>query len=147
MRNRDIILIGFQECTAFLEQLGRVGDWPCTPRILAVANGRGDGTGIAVPPGETVLTVDRIYPGTAFHAQAQGKDVTVAELKRRFPAAEKTITTSGFPELDGAPGGTRRSVSCRGTGHLAAGPAAGLETSRPLRCRTPAPSGTARTAP
>lgn len=32
--------------------------------------------------------------------------MTVAYLNRRFPKAEKTITTSGFPELDGAPGGT-----------------------------------------
>ncbi|MET8813302.1 hypothetical protein ABZW47_14965 [Streptomyces sp. NPDC004549] len=97
------------ERTEFLKQLDRVGEWPRIPRLLAVANGRGDGTGVAVPPGETVLKVDRVYPGTAFSAQAQGKDVTVAELKRRFPAAEKTITTSGFPELDGAPGGTLRS--------------------------------------
>ncbi|MGW5101651.1 esterase/lipase family protein [Streptomyces sp. NPDC004100] len=97
------------ERTAFLQELAKVGNWPRIPRLLALANGRGDGTGIAVPPGETVLTVDRVYPGTAFSAQAQGKDVTVAELKRRFPAAEKTITTSGFPELDGAPGGTLRS--------------------------------------
>ncbi|WP_343245701.1 hypothetical protein [Streptomyces sp. SID4985] len=97
------------ERTQLLQELQRVGDWPRIPRLLALANGRGDGTGIAVPPGETVLKLDRVYPGTVFYAQAQGKDVTVAELKRRFPAAEKTITTSGFPELDGAPGGTLRS--------------------------------------
>ncbi|MEW2132731.1 hypothetical protein [Streptomyces sp. NPDC005435] len=97
------------ERTQFLQELSRVGDWPRIPRLLAVANGRGDGTGIAVPPGETVLKADKVYPGTAFYAQAQGRNVTVAELKRRFPAAEKTITTSDFPELDGAPGGTLRS--------------------------------------
>ncbi len=48
-------------------------------------------------------------PRTTFSTQAQGRDVVVAELKRRFPKAEKTITTSGFPEIDGAPGGTLRS--------------------------------------
>ncbi|MEU6815090.1 hypothetical protein [Streptomyces sp. NPDC046860] len=93
----------------FLEHLSRVGDWPRIPRLLALANGRGDGTGIAVPPGETVLRSERVYPGTAFYAQAQGREVTVAELKRRFPQAEKTVTTGDFPELDGAPGGTLRS--------------------------------------
>ncbi|TGN77765.1 hypothetical protein E5083_11120 [Streptomyces bauhiniae] len=93
----------------FLQRLADVGGWPRIPRILAVANGRGDGTGIAVPPGETVLKSERVYPGTAFSAQAQGREVTVAELKRRFPASEKTITTGDLPELDGAPGGTLRS--------------------------------------
>ncbi|MGW1783936.1 esterase/lipase family protein [Streptomyces sp. NPDC002143] len=93
----------------FLEELARVGGWPQIPLKLALANGRGDGTGLAIPPGETALKVERIYPGTTFYTQAQGKDVIVAELKRRFPPAEKTITTSEFPELDGAPGGTLRS--------------------------------------
>ncbi|MFJ4003577.1 esterase/lipase family protein [Streptomyces sp. NPDC090023] len=93
----------------FLEHLARVGQWPRIPRLLALANGRGDGTGIAVPPGETVLKSERVYPGTTFYAQAQGREVTVAELKRRFPASEKTITTGDLPEMDGAPGGTLRS--------------------------------------
>ncbi|MFF0381119.1 esterase/lipase family protein [Streptomyces sp. NPDC004286] len=93
----------------FLEHLSRVGHWPRIPRILALANGRGDGTGIAVPPGETVLKSERVYPGTTFYAQAQGREATVAELKRRFPESEKTITTGDLPEMDGAPGGTLRS--------------------------------------
>ncbi|MFE3141999.1 hypothetical protein [Streptomyces scopuliridis] len=93
----------------FLEELARIGSWPQIPLKLALANGRADGTGLTIPPGETALKVERIYPGTTFYAQAQGKDVIVAELKRRFPPAEKTITTNEFPELDGAPGGTLRS--------------------------------------
>ncbi|MFF4492731.1 esterase/lipase family protein [Streptomyces sp. NPDC001546] len=97
------------ERTRFLEELQQLGSWPRVPRLLALANGRGDGTGLPIPPGETALKLERIYPGTTFYTQAQGKDVIVAELKRRFPAAEKTITTSDFPELDGAPGGTLRS--------------------------------------
>ncbi|MET8449010.1 hypothetical protein [Streptomyces sp. NPDC005209] len=97
------------ERTEFLQRLADVGNWPRVPRILALANGRGDGTGLPITPGETALKVDRIYPGTTFYTQAQGKDVIVAELKRRFPKAEKIIKTSGFPELDGAPGGTLRS--------------------------------------
>ncbi|BBC36819.1 uncharacterized protein SGFS_081130 [Streptomyces graminofaciens] len=97
------------ERTRFLEELESVGGWPRIPRLLALANGRGDGTGLTLPPGATALKVERIYPGTTFYTQAQGKDVIVAELKRRFPPAEKTITTNDFPELDGAPGGTLRS--------------------------------------
>ncbi|MEU5279537.1 hypothetical protein AB0G87_24360 [Streptomyces asoensis] len=95
------------ERTEFLAELERVGDWPRIPRLLGLANGRGDGVGLPeVKPGEVALRVDGIYPGTTFYTQAQGDDVTAAYLNRRLPQAEKTITTNGFPELDGAPGGT-----------------------------------------
>ncbi|MEU3208442.1 hypothetical protein ABZ702_32145 [Streptomyces cyaneofuscatus] len=92
----------------FLAALRDVGDWPRIPRLIAVANGRGDGQGLAVPPGQTALasTGDRVYPGTKLLTQAEGHEAVVAELKRLFPKAEKTIRTSGFPALDGAPGGT-----------------------------------------
>ncbi|MFB7510125.1 esterase/lipase family protein [Streptomyces broussonetiae] len=93
----------------FLRKLEEVGSWPRLPRLLALANGRGDGAGLGIEPGSFALGVQRIYPGTVFSTQAQGRDVVVAELKRRFPQAEKTITTSDFPETDGAPGGTLRS--------------------------------------
>ncbi|MEU8572572.1 esterase/lipase family protein [Streptomyces asoensis] len=95
------------ERTEFLAELERVGAWPRIPRLLGLANGRGDGVGLPeVKPGEVALRVDGIYPGTTFYTQAQGDDVTAAYLNRRLPQAEKTITTNGFPELDGAPGGT-----------------------------------------
>ncbi|WP_062648281.1 esterase/lipase family protein [Streptomyces maremycinicus] len=95
------------ERTEFLAALERVGGWPQIPLKIGVANGRADGIGLPeVKPGEVALRVDRIYPGTTFYTQAQGDDVTVAYLNRRLPQADKTITTSGFPELDGAPGGT-----------------------------------------
>jgi hypothetical protein len=95
------------ERTEFLAALERVGGWPRIPRLIGVANGRADGVGLPdVTPGEVALRIDRIYPGTTFYTAAQGDDVTAAYLNRRFPKAEKTITTSGFPELDGAPGGT-----------------------------------------
>ncbi|GHD03393.1 hypothetical protein GCM10010313_18230 [Streptomyces violarus] len=95
------------ERTEFLAALDRVGGWPQIPIKIAVANGRADGVGLPeVKPGEVSLRIERIYPGTTFYTQAQGDDVTVAYLNRRLPKAEKTITTNGFPELDGAPGGT-----------------------------------------
>ncbi|MGV9554863.1 esterase/lipase family protein [Streptomyces sp. NPDC003522] len=95
------------ERTEFLDALNRVGGWPRIPRTIAVANGRADGVGLPdVKPGEVALRIDKIYPGTAFYTQDQGADVTAAYLNRRFPKAERTITTSDFPELDGAPGGT-----------------------------------------
>lgn len=91
----------------FLEVLRGVGGRPRRPRLLAVANGRGNGTGLGVPPGQIALasTGKAVYPGTTLYTQAEGHEVVVAELKRLFPKAEKTITTSGFPALDGAPGG------------------------------------------
>ncbi len=92
----------------FLAALREAGDWPRIPRLLGVANGRGDGQGLNVPPGQTALasTGDRVYPGTKLLTQAEGHEAVVAELKRLFPKAEKTVRTSGFPALDGAPGGT-----------------------------------------
>ncbi|MGR4847541.1 esterase/lipase family protein [Streptomyces sp. LARHCF252] len=95
------------ERTEFLAALDQVGGWPQIPIKIAVANGRADGVGLPeVKPGDVALRIERIYPGTTFYTQAQGDDVTVAYLNRRLPEAEKTITTNGFPELDGAPGGT-----------------------------------------
>ncbi|MER5987206.1 hypothetical protein [Streptomyces sp. NPDC001787] len=100
----------------FLEALREVGGWPMTPLKVAVANGRGDGTGLDVPPGQVALasTGKLVYPGTTFFTQAEGHEVVVAELKRLFPKAEKTITTSGFPALDGAPGGSLNSYGILG---------------------------------
>lgn len=95
------------ERTEFLAALDRVGNWPQIPMKIAVANGRADGIGLPdVKPGEVALRIDRIYPGTTFYTQAQGDDVTAAYLNRRFPRTEQTVATNGFPELDGAPGGT-----------------------------------------
>ncbi|MFI1224812.1 MULTISPECIES: esterase/lipase family protein [unclassified Streptomyces] len=95
------------ERTEFLAALERVGNWPQMPMKIAVANGRADGVGLPdVTPGEVALRIDRIYPGTTFYTQAQGDDVTAAYLNRRFPKADKTVATNGFPESDGAPGGT-----------------------------------------
>ncbi|WP_202919491.1 esterase/lipase family protein [Saccharothrix deserti] len=94
--------------TDFLRELERVGFWPAIPRKIAVANGTGDGTGLDISPGKMALksTGAIVFPGTTFYTQDVGDRVTVAELKRLLPPASKTITTNGFPQLDGAPGGT-----------------------------------------
>ncbi|WP_042371376.1 esterase/lipase family protein [Streptacidiphilus neutrinimicus] len=97
------------ERVAFLKKLEEIGSWPRIPRLIGLANGRGDGKGLDIKPGDTTLAVEKIYPGTTFYAQAQNGDVTVAELRRLLPPAQKTIKTNGFPELDAAPGGTLRS--------------------------------------
>lgn len=106
--DKDTRTIGVApERTEFLAALEQVGGWPQIPMKVAVANGRADGVGLPeVNPGDIALAIDRIYPGTTFYAQAQGNDVTAAQLNRRFPKAEQTVTTNGFPEIDGAPGGT-----------------------------------------
>ncbi|MFE2581517.1 hypothetical protein [Streptomyces sp. NPDC059378] len=93
--------------TVLLNELERVGQWPQIPDKVAVSNGRGDGIGLPdVGPREVALRLDVRYPYTTFYTQAQGDDVTFAYLYRKFPQTEQTITTSGFPELDGARCGT-----------------------------------------
>jgi hypothetical protein len=132
-QGRTVVLVGFDERTAAIQQNAEtviaailrtiaervdnerltvgglsMGGWPRIPRTIAVANGTGDGTGLPVPPGDLALKSTGLiaFPGTTFHTQASGDDVTVAQLKRLLPPAAKKITTSGYPELDGAPGGT-----------------------------------------
>jgi hypothetical protein len=94
--------------TEFLRRLEHLGGWPRIPRLIGVANGTGDGTGLNVPPGQLALksTGAIAFPGSTFNTQATGNGVTVAELKRLLPPASKTVKTDDLPEFDGAPGGT-----------------------------------------
>ncbi|MEU5657205.1 hypothetical protein ABZ802_16500 [Streptomyces sp. NPDC047737] len=94
--------------TRLLAELDEMGGWPQIPRKIAVANGAGDGTGLPVPPGDVALKSTGLiaFPGTTFYTQSAGDGVTVAELKRLLPPKSQKVTTSGYPELDGAPGGT-----------------------------------------
>ncbi|MFD5411612.1 hypothetical protein [Streptomyces nojiriensis] len=127
------------ERTALLNELERVGQWPQIPRKLAVSNGRGDGIGLPdVGPGKVALRLDVRYPDTTFYTQAQGDDVTVAYLNRLIPPTKQTITTSGFPELDGAPGGTLATYEILANSIIEAGGKADLR--HPKVCFVPSVS-------
>jgi hypothetical protein len=91
------------------EFLAKLGSWPQVHKI-GVANGRGDGVGEDITAGAEALKIlpGGLIPnkirGTTLCTQAEGADQLVAELKR-VDEDTRTVHTSGFPELDGAPGG------------------------------------------
>ncbi|MFE4616010.1 esterase/lipase family protein [Streptomyces sp. NPDC056747] len=92
-----------QERTDFLEALERMGDWPQRPRLLGVANGTGTGVGNDIPAGEIAMAAVGPQANAQLRTQGQGQQ-TVAQLaKARMSPV--SIKTTGFPELDGAPGG------------------------------------------
>ncbi|MFD5636220.1 esterase/lipase family protein [Streptomyces sp. NPDC127077] len=98
----------------FKEQLERVGGWPRIPRLIGVSSGRGDGVGNGVRAGAKALTcAGPLFDGTYFLAQPKGEVAEVAVLDGVL-GGPYTITTSGFPELDGAPGGTLESFGIVG---------------------------------
>ncbi|MEU0099961.1 hypothetical protein [Streptomyces sp. NPDC006267] len=92
-----------QDRTDFLEALERVGAWPQRPRLLGVANGTDTGAGNNIPAGDTAM--ESYGPHLVSRLDAQGTgERTVARMDK--PGQEPTeIRTTGFPELDGAPGG------------------------------------------
>ncbi|MFD5818094.1 esterase/lipase family protein [Streptomyces sp. NPDC127038] len=98
----------------FKEQLERVGGWPQIPHLIGVSSGRGDGVGNGVRAGAKALTcAGPLFDGTYFLAQSKGEAAEVAVLDGVL-GGPYTITTSGFPELDGAPGGTLESFGIVG---------------------------------
>ncbi|MFF4590606.1 esterase/lipase family protein [Streptomyces sp. NPDC001388] len=92
-----------QARTEFLKVLERAGDWPQIPRLLGVANGTGTGVGNDIPADDTALAALGPKASAQLRTQGQGRQ-TVAQLAeaRQAPVS---ISTTGFPELDGAPGG------------------------------------------
>ncbi len=99
--------------TEFLAELKRVGWWPARPRKIGVANGTGDGTGNGVPAGAEALKVSSgWFKGTTLHTQATGDEQVVAKLKGLL--RQHTVSTSGLPDLDGAPGGTLETFGIAG---------------------------------
>lgn len=88
-----------------LAALEAVGNWPRRPRLIGVANGKGNGVGNGVDAGDVAFrSTGLIFPGTVLYTQAEGDDVLVADLKATW-GKNKEVTTDGFPEIDGAPGG------------------------------------------
>ncbi|WP_181803826.1 esterase/lipase family protein [Streptomyces shenzhenensis] len=107
--------------TEFKRKLHDVGGWPCLPRVLAVSSGRGDGTGNGVRAGaKTLSCAGPLFDGTRFLAQAQGRQAEVAAVHGVL-GGPRAITTDGFPELDGAPGGTLESFGLLADALAAAG--------------------------
>lgn len=102
--------------TTFKEELNKVGGWPRMPglRLFGVSSGRGDGQGNGVRAGaKTLSCAGPLFDGTHFLAQQQGDPAEVAVLDG-VRGGPHTITTPGFPELDGAPGGTLESFGLLG---------------------------------
>ncbi|MER5552519.1 hypothetical protein ABT001_12675 [Streptomyces sp. NPDC002793] len=92
-----------QDRTDFLAALERMGDWPRIPRLLGVANGTDTGAGNNIPAGDTAMESYGPHLVSRLDAQGTGSQ-TVARMDK--PGQEPTeVRTTGFPELDGAPGG------------------------------------------
>ncbi|MFD7909644.1 esterase/lipase family protein [Streptomyces sp. NPDC059752] len=90
--------------TDFLAELERVGSWPPGVRRLGVANGTGTGAGNNIPAGVTAMrTTGAELTGTRLDTQDTGEQVVAILKKTGDP--EIRITTSGLPDIDGAPGG------------------------------------------
>ncbi|MDE3721569.1 hypothetical protein PWG71_09225 [Nocardiopsis sp. N85] len=107
--------------TEFLTALRQVGDWPRVPRLLGVANGRGDGARSGVSPGTEALRVTGgWFAGTTLYTQAEGDKQLVAQLKGRL--TEHESRTTGLSALDGAPGGTLESYGLAADRLKATGP-------------------------
>jgi hypothetical protein len=106
--------------TAFLEELARVGGWPQRPRLIGVANGAGNGSGNGIAPGKTALEVTSgLYATTRLTIQDSAQDQEVAYLRAMF--LPTTVRTSGYPQLDSAPGGTLESFGIAADALTAAG--------------------------
>jgi hypothetical protein len=91
--------------TEFVSRLDGMGGWPMRPVKLGVANGRGNGQGNGNPPGDVAFEVTSgLYSGTQLYLQRSGDNVDVAKLCTLGVPIYKR--TSGYPELDSAPGGT-----------------------------------------
>ncbi|WP_328936407.1 alpha/beta hydrolase [Streptomyces tauricus] len=92
-----------QARTDFLDALERMGDWPQIPRLLGVSNGTGTGAGNNIPADTPAL--ESSGPTVAAQLRTQGRGSRTVARMREPEQAEITINTTGFPELDGAPGG------------------------------------------
>ncbi|MER7848135.1 hypothetical protein ABTZ03_29805 [Kitasatospora sp. NPDC096077] len=96
--------------TEFVDELADLGNFPQRPRLLGLANGRGDGVGRPLPAGEiafdwkaafnTASATARFQPDRGTGQPVGGMHI-LGELRRS--------TTTEVPALDGVPGGTLES--------------------------------------
>ncbi|MGN9821324.1 esterase/lipase family protein [Streptomyces sp. SD11] len=99
----DVAAGQHQDRTDFLDALERMGDWPQIPRLLGVANGTGTGAGNSIPADDTALTTQGSVVSAQLRTQGRGTQ-TVAQFAETG-GEPISVTSTGFPELDGAPGG------------------------------------------
>ncbi|GGZ03042.1 hypothetical protein [Streptomyces poonensis] len=89
-----------------MAELDRMGGFPHLPEKLGVANGRGDGRGRPLPPGEVAVTYT--LPGvTGMEVRFQPDRGTRQPVGHTFLGARAWHSdTSAVAPFDGAPGGT-----------------------------------------
>lgn len=131
--------------TDFLDRLGEVGNWPQLPRLLALANGPGNGSGNGIRPGvEAVVGKGLAVSGTDLRTQSEGDDRLVAKL-RVVTVPTREVRTSGLPDIDGAPGGTLEGFGILADALNKLAPVLGFAVENPIRehCFVPAVSAVA----
>ncbi|MCZ1017447.1 hypothetical protein O1M07_25375 [Streptomyces albulus] len=129
----------------FLDKLEEVGDWPRIPRLLALANGPGDGSGNGIRPGgEAVIGRGHAVTGTELRTQSEGDEALVARL-RVVTVPTREVRTSGLPDIDGAPGGTLEGFGILADALNELKPLYGFAVDNPIRehCFVPAVSAVA----
>ncbi|MEU6967220.1 hypothetical protein AB0A71_05645 [Kitasatospora aureofaciens] len=91
--------------TEFVRELADLGNFPRRPRLLGVANGRGDGTGRPLPPGEVAFDWQALVASaTARFQPDRGTEQRIGGMHAGLEL--RRSTTSEVPALDGVPGGT-----------------------------------------
>lgn len=89
----------------FVRELADLGDFPRRPRLLGVANGRGDGVGLPLPAGEVAFNWEVMFAGvTARFQPDRGTEQRIGGMHAGLEL--RRSTTTEVPAMDGVPGGT-----------------------------------------
>jgi hypothetical protein len=101
----------------FLADLAAVGGWPSQPRLVAVANGSGVGTGQGYAAGAQVIDYEYAAPLTNIRGNvwsvpdAAGTTIFDGYIQVLIPLASLQVTVSGTRPFDSAPGGFRNTLA------------------------------------
>ncbi|MFI9366249.1 esterase/lipase family protein [Kitasatospora sp. NPDC053057] len=88
----------------FVRELAELGNFPRRPRLLGVANGRGDGVGRPLPAGEIAFDWQAlIASATARFQPDRGTEERIGGMHAGLEL--RRSTTTEVPALDGVPGG------------------------------------------